>query len=334
MKFGVFDHIDANGMAIEAQYAHRLALIERYEALGYHCYHLAEHHATRLGMAPSPGLFLSAVAQRTTTLRFGPLVYLLPLYHPVRLLEEIGMLDRLSGGRLQLGIGKGGQVAEHSRFGVSAEDLDALFTESFEILMKGLAGEVLEHEGRFFNIPPTPQLMKPLQRPHPPLWYGVGNPARCTWAAERGINLVAGLPNARARPIADAFAEELEKRGVAGPGRPFMGLMRQVYVAPTDAEAERIASRAWRTFAANFNWLVNWLGRPAFPIAAEFAEAQAFGVAFAGSPASVRDWIAATRDEAGINYLAAELVFGDLDPDEALQCVELFGREVMPAFAD
>jgi alkanesulfonate monooxygenase SsuD/methylene tetrahydromethanopterin reductase-like flavin-dependent oxidoreductase (luciferase family) len=284
-------------------------------------------------MAPSPGLLLSAVAQRTTTLRFGPLVYLLPLYHPVRLLEEIGMLDRLSGGRLQLGIGKGGQVAEHSRFGVSGEDLDALFTESFEILMKGLAGDVLEHEGRFFNIPPTPQLMKAMQQPHPPLWYGVGNPARCAWAAERGINLVAGLPNARARPIADAFAEELEKRGVAGPDRPFMGLMRQVYVAPTDVEAERIASRAWRTFAANFNWLVNWLGRPAFPIAAEFAEAQAFGVAFAGSPASVRDWIASTRDEAGINYLAVELVFGDLNPEEALQCVELFGREVMPAFA-
>lgn len=333
MKFGVFDHIDANGMSIEAQYAHRLTLVERYEALGYHCYHLAEHHATRLGMAPSPGLFLASVAQRTTSLRFGPLVYLLPLYHPVRLLEEIGMLDRLSGGRLQLGIGKGGQPAEHARFGVTAEDMDALFTESFEILMKGFGGEVLEHEGRFFNIPPTPQILKPIQYPHPPLWYGVGNPARCAWAAERGINLVAGLPNARARPIADAFAEQLEKCGRTGPDRPFMGLMRQVYVASTDAEAERIASRAWRTFAANFNWLVNWLGRPAFPIAAEFAEAQAFGIAFAGSPASVRDWIAATRDEAGINYLAAELVFGDMSHEEALQGVELFGLEVMPAFA-
>jgi len=284
-------------------------------------------------MAPSPGLFLAAVAQRTKTLRFGPLVYLLPLYHPVRLLEEIGMLDRLSGGRLQLGVGKGGQSAEHSRFGVSADDMEALFTESFEILMKGFAGEVLEHEGRFFDIPPTPQLIKPLQRPHPPLWYGVGNPARCAWAAEQGINLVAGLPNARARPIADAFAEELDKRGRGGADRPFMGLMRQVYVAPTDAEAERIACRAWRSFIANFNWLVSWLGLPAFPIAAEFADAQALGVAFAGSPASVRDWIARTRDEAGINYLAAELVFGDLSAEEALQSVELFGREVMPAFA-
>lgn len=333
MKFGAFDHIDANGMTIGAQYEHRLALVERYEALGYHCYHLAEHHATRLGMAPSPGLFLAAVAQRTKTLRFGPLVYLLPLYHPVRLLEEIGMLDRLSGGRLQLGVGKGGQAAEHGRFGVSADDMEALFAESFEILMKGFAGEVLEYEGRFFNIPPTPQLIKPLQRPHPPLWYGVGNPARCGWAAERGVNLVAGLPNARARPIADAFAEELGKRGRGGADRPFMGLMRQVYVAPTDAEAERIASRAWRSFAANFNWLVNWLDLPAFPIPAEFADAQASGVAFAGSPASVRDWIARTREEAGINYLAAELVFGDLSSEEALQSVELFGREVIPAFA-
>ncbi|MBO9574519.1 MAG: LLM class flavin-dependent oxidoreductase [Sphingobium sp.] len=332
MKFGVFDHIDANGLSAGAQYAQRLALVERYEALGFHCYHLAEHHATRLGTAPSPSVFLAAVAQRTKTLRFGPLVYLLPLYHPVRLLEEIGMLDQMSSGRLQVGVGKGGQPAEHSRLGVDAGDLDALFQESFDVLMKGFSGETLEHDGRFFKIPPTPQLIKPAQRPHPPLWYGTGNPARCAWAAERDLNLVSGLPNAKTRPIADAFAEELERLGRAGAGRPFMGVLRQVYVAPTDAEAERIAARAWKAFAANFNWLVSWLGRPIFPLPPTFGEAQAAGVAFAGAPASVRDWIAHSRDEAGINYIAAELVFGDLTTDEALQCIELFGREVLPAF--
>jgi len=333
VKFGAFDHIDANGMAIEAQYAHRLALVERYEALGYHCYHLAEHHATRLGMAPSPGIFLSAVAQRTTTLRFGPLVYLLPLYHPVRLLEEIGMLDRLSGGRLQLGIGKGGQPAEHGRFGFPPDELDARFAECFEVLMKGLSGERLQHDGRFFQIPDTPQLIKPVQQPHPPLWYGTGNPARADWAAQRGMNLVCNLPDVRTRAVADAFAEALERHGRAGEGRPFMGVARQLVVAPTDAEAERIAARAWRPFAENFNWLVNWLGRPAFPLPGEFEGARSFGMAFAGSPASVRDWVAATREAAGIDYLVVEQVFGDMSHEEALQGIELFGREVMPAFA-
>jgi alkanesulfonate monooxygenase SsuD/methylene tetrahydromethanopterin reductase-like flavin-dependent oxidoreductase (luciferase family) len=334
MKFGVFDHIDANGMSAAAQYAHRLALIERYEALGFHCYHVAEHHATPLGLAPSPGLFLAAVAQRTTTLRFGPLVYLLPLYHPVRLLEEIGMLDQMSGGRLQIGIGRGGQPAEHARFGLDAADLDARFEECFEILRKGLASDVLRHDGRFFQIPDTPQRLKSVQQPHPPFWYGTGNPGRAEWAAQFGINLVCNQSDAKTRLVADAFAEALARHGRVGPDKPLMGAARLLCVAPTDAEAERIAERAWRHFAHSFNWLVNWLGRPAFPLPESFAGAQAAGMAFAGGPNAVRDWVAATRDAAGIDYLLIEPVFGDMTHAEALHGIELFGAEVMPAFAD
>ena len=91
MKFGVFDHVDFNGQAVGDEYAGRLRLVALYEELGFHCYHLAEHHATELGMAPSPSVFLAAVAARTSTIRLGSLVYLLPLHHPVRLLEEIAV---------------------------------------------------------------------------------------------------------------------------------------------------------------------------------------------------------------------------------------------------
>src|SRR5277367_3575887 len=107
VKFGVFDHIDRNGAPLESQYEDRLCIIEACDAAGFTSYHLAEHHGTPLGMAPSPGIFLSAVAQRTRRIRFGPLVYLLPLYHPLRLAEEIAMLDRLSNGRFNVGIGRG-----------------------------------------------------------------------------------------------------------------------------------------------------------------------------------------------------------------------------------
>ena len=98
MKFGVFDHMDRAGPELGRQFEDRLKLIELYERSGFHAYHLAEHHATPLGMAPSPSVFLAAVAQRTTTLRFGPLVYTLNLYHPLRLIDEICMLDQMSGG--------------------------------------------------------------------------------------------------------------------------------------------------------------------------------------------------------------------------------------------
>ena len=107
MEFGIFDHVDASGVPLQQFYDDRFRIVEAYDRAGFYCYHVAEHHATPLGMAPSPGVFLAAVAQRTKQLRFGPLVYTLPLYHPLRLTEEICMLDQMSGGRMQVGIGRG-----------------------------------------------------------------------------------------------------------------------------------------------------------------------------------------------------------------------------------
>lgn len=93
MKFGVFDHLDDAGVPHGELFAGRLKLAEAYDRAGFHAYHLAEHHGTPLGCAASPGLFLAALAQRTSRLRFGPMVYLLPFYHPLRLIEEVCMLD-------------------------------------------------------------------------------------------------------------------------------------------------------------------------------------------------------------------------------------------------
>src|SRR5260370_12830650 len=98
MRFGIFDHRDDSGRRLGTHFEERLRLIEAYDQAGFYGYHLAEHHNTPLGYAPSPGLFLSAVAQRTKQLRFGPMVYLLPLYHPLRLIDEVCMLDQMSGG--------------------------------------------------------------------------------------------------------------------------------------------------------------------------------------------------------------------------------------------
>lgn len=331
MQFGIFDHIDANGMAIGEQYAQRLRLVELYEKLGFYCYHLTEHHATNLGMASSPSVFLAAASQHTRTIKLGTLVYLLPLHHPVRLLEEIGMLDQLTGGRFQLGVGRGGQPAEHSRFGLAEEDLGPMFEEALTILMEGLAGELKAHKSTYYDLPDVPLRIRPVQKPHPPIWYGTASSHRNAWAAEHDVNLLCLIPNARSREVFDDYREQLAARGKA---EPFIGLARQLIVAPTDAEAERIAERAWKPFVKSFNWLVEHLGRPAFPIAQTFAGAVEMGLAFAGSPASVRDFVARARDEAGANYLALEIAFGDIGEEEAGQTAELFAREVRPAFRE
>src|ERR1700733_14895096 len=122
MKFGVFDHLDRDGQPLGDYYRARLEIIEAYDRLGFYAYHVAEHHSTPLGMAPSPSVFLSAVAQRTRRLRFGPMVYALPLYHPLRMIEEICMLDQLSGGRLDIGFGRGASPIELRFFGEDPEE--------------------------------------------------------------------------------------------------------------------------------------------------------------------------------------------------------------------
>src|SRR6187401_1054550 len=131
MKFGVFDHMDRAGGDLHRQFDDRLKLIELYERAGFHAYHIAEHHATPLGMAPSPSVFLAAVAQRTTSLRFGPLVYSLPFHHPLRVAEEICMLDQLSRGRLEVGVARGSSPHELRDHGIDPDEAQARYFEAF-----------------------------------------------------------------------------------------------------------------------------------------------------------------------------------------------------------
>src|SRR6266536_1393147 len=122
MEFGVFDHLDRYDGLLADYYEDRLKIAEAYDSAGFYAYHLAEHHATPLGMAPSPSVFLAAIAQRTKRLRFGPMVYALPLYHPLRLIEEICMLDQMSGGRLEIGFGRGSSPIELAYYGQDAKN--------------------------------------------------------------------------------------------------------------------------------------------------------------------------------------------------------------------
>src|SRR6201987_1682690 len=136
MKFGIFDHRDESGVPLGEQYESRLRLTEAYDQGGFYAYHLAEHHGTPLGYAPSPAVFLAAVAQRTKKLRFGPLVYLLPLYHPLRLIEEICMLDQMSGGRFELGVGRGVSPIEVGFYGAGPAQGSKQFAESLDVIKK------------------------------------------------------------------------------------------------------------------------------------------------------------------------------------------------------
>jgi alkanesulfonate monooxygenase SsuD/methylene tetrahydromethanopterin reductase-like flavin-dependent oxidoreductase (luciferase family) len=332
MKVGVFDHLDRAGPPLAEQYEDRLRLIAAYETAGVHAYHLAEHHSTPLGMAPSPNLFLSAVAQRTRRLRFGPLVYPLVLYHPLRLIEEICMLDHMSGGRLEFGIGKGASPHELQIYGADpTEWAPAAHQEALLVLMQGLTNDRLEFEGQIFKFKDTPIELRPLQQPHPPMWYGASRPEGAAFAAQNGFNIVANAPADRARPIYDSFREAWSDINDQGADFPLMGMNRFVVIADTDQGAAEIAGRAYQRWNRSF-WQL-WDARGPRPYAYypdTFQEAEAAGFGVAGTVHKVLDTLQDQLGRSGANYLVCRFAFGDLTLSESMRSLELFAGKVMP----
>jgi alkanesulfonate monooxygenase SsuD/methylene tetrahydromethanopterin reductase-like flavin-dependent oxidoreductase (luciferase family) len=172
LDFGIFDHLDRNDLALHDLYEQRLKVIELFDRFGFYAYHVAEHHFTPLGMAPSPSVFLSAVSQRTKRLRFGTFVYALPVHHPLRVLEEICMLDHMSGGRLEIGFGRGSVPFEIAYYEQNAQERQQIYAERLELILKAFAVGTLTWKGRYDRFENVPMEMAPLQKPHPPLWYG------------------------------------------------------------------------------------------------------------------------------------------------------------------
>ena len=336
MKFGIFDQHDASGRALPEHYAQRLALAEVYDRCGFHIYHQSEHHSTPLSTTPSPSVFLAAVAQRTKRIRLGPLVYILPLYNPLRLIEEICMLDHLSGGRLMVGVGRGGALLEHARFGVDPADAPKMYHEAFAVLMRAFSEDVVNFEGTYYKYKDYVVQAKPVQRPHPPLWYGAPNAEAIAWAAPNAINVVSLGPAARARAISDRYRAEWEKLGHSPAALPKIGITRHIVVADTDAQARRIADGAYRHWREAMDWIwrrsgVEFVLKDIYPT--DFAALQDIGHGIAGSPATVHDYLARLKDETGVNYVLCQMVFGDMKFADASHSISLFGREVMPAFA-
>ena len=175
MDIGIFDHLDHRDMPVDEFYESRLRLLEKYDATGFAAYHLAEHHMTPLGLAPVPGLFLAAASQRTRRIRLGPRVYCLPLYNPLRLIEEICMLDQLTHGRFDFGVGRGIVPYEMAYFGLHHMETEEIYQETLAVVLQGLTSDTLDHRGPRFTYRKVPMVLKPFQKPHPPLWYGMGH---------------------------------------------------------------------------------------------------------------------------------------------------------------
>lgn len=338
MKFGVFDHLDASGAPLAEFYEKRLQLAEAYDRIGIYALHIAEHHATPLGMAPSPSVFLAAVAQRTKRLRFGPLVYTLALYHPLRLADEICMLDQLSGGRFELGVGRGVSPLEIGYFGFDPAKSQAMYVEAYQVILKAMRESTLTErsftfKGEYYNFDSVPFHLEPLQRPHPPIWYGLSNPESAEFAADNRFNVVSNAAPKAVRVITDRYRAEWQKKGNDPKKIPFIGMARHVVIADTDQEAMKLARRAYARWFESFIFL--WRLRGATPTFTTYTEdfdaVLKNGQAIVGSPDTVREAIASQVSAAGLNYFLLRFAFGDMTLEESMRSVNLFAGRVQPA---
>jgi alkanesulfonate monooxygenase SsuD/methylene tetrahydromethanopterin reductase-like flavin-dependent oxidoreductase (luciferase family) len=331
VKFGVFDHLDDSGVSLSAQYAQRLTIAEACDRAGFYAYHLSEHHGTPHGLAPSPSIFLAALTQRTRRMRLGPLVMLVTLYHPLRVFEEICMLDQMSGGRVEFGIGRGTSAIELGFFGVEAEDAQDRFQESTDIILRAMAGGPLNYRGHYFNLQDVAISLKPWQRPHPPLWYGTNRPETAVWAGRNGVNLASFGKASAVRAVTDSYRAHCP---TVFPGpMPLIGMTRHIVVADTDAEAHALASRAYARWFETLTHLERSRGQAGAPkLPASFDEAAATGECVAGSVTTVRDALLRQVHEAGVNYLLCQVAFGDLPLAASLNSVSALETEIMPAF--
>ena len=345
MKIGIFDHVEKSDRPLATTFSERIRFVQEADRAGIYCVHVAEHHASPLNMVPVPGVYLGAIAQATKQIHMGPLVYLLPLYSPLRLAEEIVMMDHLSGGRFETGVGRGVSPFELGYHKIDHSKSRDIFIEAWECLVAALTNDKFSFKSELFDYKDVPMPLRPLQRPHPAFWYASSNTTGSAWAGEKGMHFTTNGPTARARANIDAYREALARRGGAAQpkaefrGGAAIGVLRQIVVADTEAEARRIAEPAILQHHANLTWLMRvhadsgLVGRLNVPLAGSWEDARREGTLIAGTPETVREEIERQVDALGINYLVSYPFFGEMSLSDAMRSQQLFNGEVLPKIA-
>ena len=337
LEFGIFDHLDIRTEPLSRTYAERIRITRAAEAAGFRGYHLAEHHGTPLGAAPSPGVFLAALAQSTSSIRIGPLVYLVPLYIPLRLIEEICMLDHLSNGRLEVGLGRGVSPIEVAFFGVDPDDAMEMFIEGVDLIIKGLNCSSLTYTGKHYRYVDVPMVLQTVQSPLP-LWSASMSPGGQAEAARRGMHTISLGSTDLIRQSSDNYRAEWAAsrddplRPDGAPEQPFIGAWRMLYVNEDERKAEAVARRAYDDWFAKLHklWVENNVAAPHLGPISKFETAEEIGMIVHGGASKVTDALARQVELTGVNYLALQPAFGDIGHDEEMRSLERFAGNVMP----
>jgi alkanesulfonate monooxygenase SsuD/methylene tetrahydromethanopterin reductase-like flavin-dependent oxidoreductase (luciferase family) len=352
MRFGTYYFLQAPpSVAHPDVVRHEIEQMTWTEELGFDSVWLTEHHFIDYGLSVSPAGLAAAAAMRTRRVRIGLAAAILPFHDPVRLAEELAIVDILSEGRLDVGVGRGNRPVEFEGYRVPQIENRERFEECLAIMLKAWTTERFAFAGRHFNIPEVRVIPKPLQRPHPPVYVVCTSPDTIEATAQRGAPMLNSLLRGGVEQLVrsrDTYVKACEKAGRSVAeiasllGR--WGVSRHVYVAPTDAQALAEAKDAEMWYQDSLRRFlipehidrVHPLLQPGFRAVEErFAkvswdELVAESVAF-GSP----DTVASRVEEfqrLGVGEMLCWMNFGGLPQDRVRRSMELFSREVMPRF--
>jgi alkanesulfonate monooxygenase SsuD/methylene tetrahydromethanopterin reductase-like flavin-dependent oxidoreductase (luciferase family) len=352
MKFGVFFVTEAPDRDFKRAYDETLEQTVYAEQLGFDTVWLAEHHGSTYGSMPSGSVMGAAIAQRTSTIRIGMAVSILPFNNPVRIAEEYAMVDVLSGGRLDFGVGRGYQPSEYAMLGLADRQPDSreIFQESLDIVTGLWTEDDFSYHGRYYAIEHATLHPKPLQSPHPPIYVAALSPETFRLVADKGYNLLV-TPTLMPLDELKEFILDAKRRLVEhgrAPETIEFPMNWQMHLAQTRAEA---ASNTVDAFGWYFDKVMSLVPSGAkvpktYEAYAEMAHAyeqsggvgveqlQEMGVLVLGTPADAAERVREMRNDVGINRMSCWFRIGGLDHRKVMKSMELFAREVMPQFTE
>ena len=350
MKFGILYNTDyyPNAHGSASQYYNQiLEQVKLEEELGFESVWFGEHHYSGYSFG-SPPVMAMAAADRTKRIRLGTGVSLIPLNHPIRLAEEYAMLDVLSGGRLEYGIGRGFLKYSHEIFGINEDENHERYHEGTDIIVKAwTSDEPFSYQGKFWQLQDYTFFPKPLQQPHPPIYAsGVITPESCIWAGKQGFHLATGffVPlQERVRDNIQLYRQALEENGHNPAERDVSGVF-QMYCGESNEEAHRNggeyvlnyykffgsldqrsphASRAFEHYQGGVSRIFSGVS---------YEDLDKRNLIMIGNPDNLIERIKWAQEYFGANYLIFEVAQGGMPHKYVMPSLERFAKYVMPHF--
>jgi len=349
MKFGMLHLFESPAEKTEYQVMkEQLDLMRSAEDLGFDSVWPAEHHFSEYGYCASPALSLAAIASVTKRIRLGTGVVVLPFHNPIRVAEEFAMLDLMSDGRVEFGVGRGYQPIEFKGFQIDQAKSRGIFNESLEVIMQAWTRDRVNFKGVHFNIQDLEVRPKPLQKPHPPVWIAGLSEATFPMVGKWGCNLlcapVFGFQGQTAGELLNSYRQALRSAG-HDPATKEIAALCMVYCAETTEQAQR-------DFSGPVMWYYRTIAKYIAPPSGEapvktyelYAKTRdlaaniswdqllAAGSLVCGNPQQCIEQIAAMKEKFGFTQLLCWTRMGGLDTKKVLKSMELMQKHVIPYF--